>query len=55
MLQVKFVTESLLITTGHNYSPTIFGLEKSSGKWYDKQTLARAFKSHLNLGRRLMT
>ena len=33
MLQLKFITDNLLITTGHNYSPIAFGIEKSSGKW----------------------
>lgn len=33
MLQVKFISDDLLITTGHNYSPIILGAEKSSGKW----------------------
>ena len=33
MLQVKFISDNLLITTGHNYSPIVLGAEKSSGKW----------------------
>lgn len=33
MLQVKFITEGLIVATGHNYAPIIVGIEKSSGKW----------------------
>lgn len=33
MLQVKFIFENLIIATGHSYSPTIIGVDKSSGKW----------------------
>ena len=34
MLQVKFIFENLIIVTGHNYSPIIIGVDKTSGKWY---------------------
>ena len=33
MLQVKFIAEGLIVTTGHNYSPIVVGIEKTSGKW----------------------
>ena len=33
MLQVKFISDNLIITTGHNYSPIIIGVQKTSGKW----------------------
>lgn len=32
MLQVKFLSDNFIITTGHNYSPIVIGL--SSEKWY---------------------
>lgn len=31
MLQIKFLSENLIVTTGHNYSPIVIGM--ASDKW----------------------
>lgn len=33
MLQVKFISDNLIIATGHTYTPIILGAEQSPGKW----------------------
>lgn len=33
MLQLKFISDNLIISTGHNYSPIVIGTDKSTKKW----------------------
>lgn len=34
MTKLKFLSETMILTTGHKYSPSMIGFDKSAGKWY---------------------
>ena len=33
MTKLKFISENLILTTGHKYAPVLIEFDKSSGKW----------------------